>query len=270
MARIYGGSNGMDFAQLRTPPAQIDEHDPTADGAGSSRRRFLTRAGTAVVAGTAALPLVARVASAQQTDIEPTAAAEATAGATGGLGAEAPAEADLSAGAGCTTDPIELSAADLAIVSFHESLELAAVQLYEAAVASGRLRAQLLEHARSFGRHHRAHAEALYCMAGSQAPDGERATANPQVLDSLEPQIRTALDPESVMRPLYELEESLAATNVAALGQIENPSAAGAVASILPVDAQQATVWGQALDLPIQDWMPTFQSDAGAYTPADS
>jgi len=260
----------MDFAQLRTATAPVDEHGPTVDGVGSSRRRFLTRAGTAVVAGTAALPFVARVAGAQTSDTAPDAAA-ATTGASGGLGAESPTTtAAPKAGDGCTADPVVLSDADLAIVVFHESLELAAAQIYKIAVASGRLSPQQQENASTFGRHHAAHAEALYCLAGTQAPGGVRGTADQSVVDDIQPKIAAALDATAVIQPLYELEEALAATNTAALANLESRQAAGAVASILPVDGQQAVVWGQDLGLPIQDWMPNFQSETGAFAPAAS
>jgi len=33
------------------------------------------------------------------------------------------------------------------------------------------------------------------------------------------------------------------------------------------IEAQHAVVWGQTLDLPTADWMPAFQSSAGAFDP---
>ena len=35
-----------------------------------------------------------------------------------------------------------------------------------------------------------------------------------------------------------------------------------------PVEAQHAVVWGQMLDLPTDQWMPSFQSVSGSYDPA--
>ena len=65
-----------------------------------------------------------------------------------------------------------------------------------------------------------------------------------------------------------EVEEGAAATYAFALGVLETQDVASAAALILPVEGQHAVVWGQALDKPIDEWMPSFQTDAAALDPA--
>jgi hypothetical protein len=48
----------------------------------------------------------------------------------------------------------------------------------------------------------------------------------------------------------------------------ESTEAAGPAASILPVESQHATAIGSMLELPVDDWMPPFQTTVGAFDPS--
>lgn len=281
----------MDFALLRRRTAEVDRQHREAmatidddlraahfgDGpTAASRRRFLTRAGAgaAVAVGGAVVPFSTLVAAAQEPGPSDTTggdatggAADATTGATDGLGATAPAAEgeELSPNEGCETAPVDAPAADVQVVRFAESVERAAVAAYELADERRLLQAQPAESARIFGRHHADHAEALYCLVPASAP----MEANQALVDLLAPQITAATTADELANVLYGIEEGAAATYMFALGVLESPDVAGAAASILPIEAQHAVVWGQVLGLPIDQWMPAFQSETGAFDPAE-
>lgn len=285
----------MDFETLRRRTAEVDEqhraamstihddltavHFGEADAAATvARRRFLQRAaaGAAIVVGGTVVPLGALAAAAQESGTE-----GGTTGDTVDPAAEGPTpisateegptpisavEAEpLEPNPDCATAPIDAPEADAEVVRFAESVERAAVAAYGLAVASGKLSAQVLESARTFARHHADHANALYCLVPNPAP----MAANQALVDAIAPQVQGAADADALITVLYQLEESAAATYAFALGVLESADVAGAAASILPVESQHAVVWGETLDLPIDQWMPSFQSEAGALDPAE-
>lgn len=218
---------------MRTIHEELAErHLGTADDElTSSRRRFLTRAsigGAAVVIGGTSFSLATMM---------PTSMAQTT-----------------------TTEP---SDGDLAIVQFAQTLELAAVQAYEAAVATNRLDTVMAETARTFGLHHHDHADALGTIAGKKAPNA----ANQQIVQLFAPGIKSATDQNAVLQQLYQLEEGAAATYALALGLIESADTAGTASTILPVEGQHAVAWAQVLKLPVEEWMPPFQTKSDALDP---
>lgn len=288
----------MDFdALLRRRTAEVDrlhrqamatiDEDLRAvhlgEGPGAlARRRFLQRAGAgAVVAiGGAVVPIGAMAAAAQEGGPDDTAgggedptggAAEATTEASEGLGATAPSgegggEAEeLDANEGCEATPVDAPEADITVVRFAESVERAAVAAYELVIQKNLLASAAAESARKFHRHHEEHAEALYCLVPAEA----EAPANQALVDAVQPQVEAATDAQAAAQLLYDLEEGAAATYAFALGVLESADVAGAAARILPVESQHAVVWGQFLELPIADWMPAFQSETGAFDPAE-
>ena len=296
----------MDFALLRRRTAQVDEQHRAAmqtitedlaevhaggDAAAvASRRRFLQRAstGAAIAIGGAVVPLGAMAAAAQTEGPPETADPDAPGGADPALteGGEtlAPGSAEVTAaeltreaGDGCTTEPVEMTAEDLQVVRFAESVERAAVAAYQLAIDGRQLiDPAVAESALIFQRHHGDHAEALYCLAGNEpAADGAEAVAdqrmapNSALVQALAPQIQAASDQAAVLELLYGLEEGAAATYLFALGVLETIDVAGAAGLILPVEGQHAVVWGQALGKPIQEWMPAFQTADGALDPAE-
>jgi hypothetical protein len=158
-----------------------------------------------------------------------------------------------------------LPAADLALVKFAQGLELAATAAYEAIVATRKLDAAQNESAGLFGRHHTDHAAAL----AELIPKEEIATVpNPKVLEAFAPRIADAPDAAALMQIAFDLETGAASTYQLAMGAFTHWEPAAKVATIEPIEAQHAVVWGQALDLPTDQWMPAFQDTAAALDPA--
>jgi hypothetical protein len=116
---------------------------------------------------------------------------------------------------------------------------------------------------RTFGRHHHEHAVALNTAAGGDSDD--IGSANQQLLDTLATPLASATTADALLRTLYDAEESAAATYFQALSEIETGSVSASASSIMPIEAQHATAIGAALDLPQDQWMPPFQTNAGAY-----
>ncbi|MCU0310319.1 MAG: ferritin-like domain-containing protein [Acidimicrobiales bacterium] len=158
----------------------------------------------------------------------------------------------------------ELAPADLDLVLFAESLELAAAAAYQVAVDDARLDTTAAETARMFGRHHAEHAEAL---RGLIPEDLQRFTPNQAVVDAVVPQLNAATDQNQVLTVLYGVEEGAAATYLRALGVLDWV-VAGPAATILPIESQHAVVLGQLADLPQADWMPAFGTEQAAFDPA--
>jgi len=163
-----------------------------------------------------------------------------------------------------TATGADVPAADMAIIEFAQGLELAAVAAYVAIVAQRKLDTPQTESARLFGRHHTEHSDALAKLI----PKANIATtANPKILAVFQPQITAATDANALMQVAFNLESGAAATYQLAMGALSNWQGAAAVATIEPIEAQHAVVWGQALDLPIDQWMPAFQNTAASLNP---
>ncbi len=175
----------------------------------------------------------------------------------------------LAGGAAAQTgggDASELSAADLALLNFLESVELAAAEAYTQAIGRHLLNAPVTETCRNFSSHHAAHGDALAALAGG--PTGDKVAPNPGVLSAVSAQIQGAGDASALLGALAGFAERVAATGQSAMEQLSSLVAAGVVSRISPVDAQQAAVLGQLASLPPSDWLPITQSVAGAFTPA--
>ena len=225
-----------------TDPCQATEHghaspptvspDPVPD-----RRRFvrsLALGGAAVAAGVVAGPLVMEsVASAQTTTT--------------------------------SSIPPTIPAADVRLVNYAIGLELAASQLYTDMASTGRLSGDPLNYARTWVGHHTDHATALQTVAADQAT----LTANAKLLGQLGPQIAAAKTAEAIYQIAFAMESSMAATHQQLMATLADWQGAATVATLEPIEAQHAVVWGQILDLPTDQWMPSFQSVSGAYALAD-
>ena len=74
-----------------------------------------------------------------------------------------------------------------------------------------------------------------------------------------------AADANAVLQVLFGVEEGAAATYLQALGQLESRDVAGPAGTILPVEGQHATAIGSLLGLPVDEWMPPFQTTDGSY-----
>lgn len=155
---------------------------------------------------------------------------------------------------------------DAGLAAFAESVELAAVEAYKAAAASGKVTtAAVGEAAATFAGHHAEHAAAF----GAAAGDAATKKPNPLLLDAVGQQLAGAADEAAVLKIAYDLENAAAATYLFALGALTSAAALQLTASILPVEAQHAVVLAQVLGLGAADFLPSFQTNAGALDPAD-
>lgn len=151
------------------------------------------------------------------------------------------------------------------------SRSLAAVEVAAADSMAAGLRRRLLtteaqESCRAFQAHHLEHADALVELAGS-AP-GQLPDADAGVMGTVGPRVAAASDAASLLAVLSELEQRVAATAQATIEQISDATAAGVVARVLAVDAQQATVLAQQAGEPSSVWLPRAQTSTGAFAAA--
>jgi hypothetical protein len=162
-------------------------------------------------------------------------------------------------------DAPELSEGDVQLVAFSQSLELAATEAYVAAIATKLLDPETEETARSFERHHRDHAQVM----GALLPEGQTVTSpNPTLLSSLVSPIQDATAVAAVLSVLFGLEQRLAATYLRSMGLAESWLVAGPIASILPINSQQAVVMGRLAGEPESAWLPARGTTDGAFDPA--
>ena len=209
--------------------------DQVADGAepvpaSASRRRFMRNVGmgaaalgAAAVTGTA----LAEVASAQTTATAP-----------------------------------ELSAADVSLLQFLQSLSLATEDGLQAAAEATYLQTELREEIRLFSRHHRDQAVAIGALLSKT---DAITTPNAKLLGEITTNTGRATDQASLVAVLLTLEEDLAATMLEAIGNAESFLVSGAVATIQPIVAQQAAALGSVNDAPIDQWLPAFGTTTGAF-----
>ena len=144
-------------------------------------------------------------------------------------------------------------------------MELAAVAAYTAAGETGLIDPAVLEVATMFAGHHQEHADAFAGVAG----DAATGEANQAVLDVFAPKIADAADQAALLQIAQDLENGAASTYFFSLGILQDPTNALAVATILPIEAQHAVVLGQALGQDLEEYVPSFESQAAALNPAD-
>lgn len=134
--------------------------------------------------------------------------------------------------------------------AFLESIELAAVEVYSAAAATRKLTTPAAAQAvNAYGGHHREHAAAIARVAGPKATG--RANAN--LVRTLRDQLTNARDERAAARILYDLENGIAGAYIRALSSLKDPQAATSAASVVPVEAQHAVVFGVAAGLDLED-----------------
>jgi hypothetical protein len=156
---------------------------------------------------------------------------------------------------------------DTQIAGYAQSVELAAVAAYAAAAAA--LKGDTLKVAQLFASHHKDHAAAFGSVAGGDA----RPTANPKVvaavqpaLDSVAATVAAGKDATTEALELARtLENQAAYTYAAALTALSAPEYAAATSTILPIEAQHATVLGIALGTAPSDLFPTGAFEAATF-----
>ena len=160
----------------------------------------------------------------------------------------------------------DMPAGDTNLLVFAQGLELTLQAVYQAITATGKLQGQPLQTARIFALHHRQHASLL----ASLTPKAQVPTQpNAKILALFSGPIASAPDANALMQVAFNIETGAASTYQLAMGALANWQGAAAVATIEPIEAQHATVWGQTLNLPIEQWMPAFQTTAASLNPTN-
>ena len=154
------------------------------------------------------------------------------------------------------------SDADLA--KFAASLELAAVAAYGVAVKTGKLSDAAKNVGTLFASHHQDHADALNSILGSAAVTKPNTT----VVNAFGPKIQAAADEAAILEIARTVEEGAASTYLFALGYLQDKKNAGALATILPVESQHATVLATVLKKPASDYLIDFLTLDNALDPA--
>jgi hypothetical protein len=153
---------------------------------------------------------------------------------------------------------------DAGIAAFAESVELAAVEAYAAAAASGKVTTPAVgEAATTFAGHHQEHAAAF----GGAAGDAATGEPNPGLLEQVSGQLDDAPEESAVLEIAYSLENAAAATYLFALGALESREALQLTASILPVESQHAVVLGTVLAKSPTEYAPSFETQDAALKP---
>jgi rubrerythrin len=214
---------------MRTMRSELEEIHLGSTGRQlvAARRRFLKGAG-AVGAGAAVLTVGGALTPAR-----------------GLLARAAAAQADV---------PFDVTAA-----TYAAGVELAAVAAYEAAAGRGLLDDATLGLATTFAGHHTDHAGTFNGLL--ESVDQPRVDEPDQpLLDQFGPMIAEAADAPALLEIALTLEQAAAQTYVAALGMLTIPEAALAVAQIAPVESQHALVLATALDKPVEERLPAFET----------
>ena len=155
---------------------------------------------------------------------------------------------------------------DTQIAGYAQSVELAAVAAYTAAAPA--LKGDALAVAQMFLGHHKDHADAFGAVAKGDA----RPTANPKIVAAVTPTLNqvTALVKAGkdattpVLEFAHNLENQAAYTYAAALTLLSSPAYAAATSTILPIEAQHATVLAIVLGKGTADLFPTGAFESAA------
>jgi len=157
------------------------------------------------------------------------------------------------------------SLSDTQIAGYAQSIELAAVAAYTA--AAPKLSGDVLAVAQLFAGHHQEHADAFGAVAGDDA----RPEANAKLVEAVTPTLEAvaAAEPSEeltaqILAFARDLENQAAYTYAAGLTLLSDATFAAATSTILPIEAQHATVITLALGEGPDQLFPTgaFESTA--------
>lgn len=155
---------------------------------------------------------------------------------------------------------------DTVIAGYAQSVELAAVAAYTAAAPA--LRGDVLAVAQLFLGHHQDHADAFGAVAGDDArpePNEKLVAAVTPTLTSVADAVAAGTDVTTdVLRFAKTVENQAAYTYAAALTLLSDPAYAAATSTILPIEAQHATVLALALGEGPDEWFPTGAFESAA------
>jgi hypothetical protein len=237
-ATTTGGSTATTNATSGSAPATTSA--VTAGPAGGTPTSVATSASSTGGAGTT-------VVAASSTNPAPTAAGSAS-----------------TAGGTTTVPPRSPQPADIPFLVFAQSLELALVSAYGTALGANKLDDQTGQLVAIFQRHHREHAQSMTGIAGRTAT----GQPNPGLVAQYGPQLQSASSQKALLQVLFNHEQTAAATYILGLATLVGTEPAALAASIQPIEARHAVVLGQALDLDLSAYLPTFEPTTGGATPA--
>ncbi len=164
-----------------------------------------------------------------------------------------------------TLPPEKPQLSDLAILSFSQTIELAMVEIYTRALATGRLGTSSAKAATAFQGHHRQHAQSYAGMSGKATV----SVANQSLITAYTTLLQAATSEQDVLKILLDLEEAAAATYTANLASIIGTDPAALVGSVLPIEARHAVVIGEALGAATPTYTPVLEPTAGQLTVAN-
>src|SRR5688572_4482395 len=159
---------------------------------------------------------------------------------------------------------------DTVIAGYAQSVELAAVAAYTAAAPA--LKGDTLAVATLFAGHHQQHADAFGNVAGKDA----RPEANPKLVAAVTPTLETVAagvadggaGSEELTAAVLEfarvLENQAAYTYAAALTLLQDAAFSAATSTILPIEAQHATVLTLVLEGGPDELFPTGAFESAA------
>ena len=145
---------------------------------------------------------------------------------------------------------------------FVAGLEAAVTDAYRAALERGGLAPAVTEVLLVLAQHHDEHATALAALAGMPRAD---VVPNARLYAELNQTVLV----DAPLPAVVAVEEALAATHVASLGELTSGDGAAAVASIIPVEAQHVVAAGvtSGLDPGASELLPAVQVTDRAFTP---
>lgn len=171
----------------------------------------------------------------------------------------------LAVGAGVGLDPRTMrfgapaaaqSITDEDLAAFAQSVELAAVAAYGMAAAA--LSAATKPVATLFQQHHQQHADAFGALAKTKAVKGP----NQKLVTALGPALQAVKDEKSALQLALTLENQAAYTYAYGLTVASSAPAYSGMATILPIEAEHASVLSAALGLSLEAAFPTGAFEA--------
>ncbi len=155
---------------------------------------------------------------------------------------------------------------DTQIAGYAQGVELAAVAAYTAAAPA--LKDAPLAVAQLFLSHHQDHADAFGAVAGDDAqpePNAKLVAAVTPTLEAVAAGVAAGTDMTGdVLQFAKTVENQAAYTYAAALTLLTDPAYAAATSTILPIEAQHATVIALALGEGPDEWFPTGAFESAA------
>jgi hypothetical protein len=223
---------------------------PTDDCENPVTRR-LALGGLAALAGSAVAALATGRAAAQTATTEEESVSTEAESQTRTQGAET---TTTEAAASTTAPPKQPTEADIDLLGFAQSLELAAAVLYGEAIPA--LGEEMSLEATVFRRHHQSYGEQIGALLGRQA----RGVPNRTLVDERTSAFSAGAE-GAVIRAAYDLESSLAATNTVLLERLRGTDGLTLIASIQPIEARQSVVLGQAVGLSVEELLPVLEGE---------